>query len=410
MFKLFEFIRFLLVLFIFAYYGSTLDLFMLSNRYLGVPPTIILAVAASLYLLLVLLEPGKVTLDRSAFNTVKAGGVVAAYILFCLVFIVWGVHPTANYTSGGSYIYLSLYNLFLFFVGFVAFSDRAVLSRWKTVVALPLLILVVSIWVETKFPLLFSDDMFGRKSGIAGNPNAAAYFMAIMILFLVNLNKPKLFDLIIFGLCSVGIFATFSRGGYLLAILIGLNIIIRVLFSGNTKSIVTLIAGSLLMVVFFKVAITELDVIHKGAGGSRLELIISGDWNELARGEGTDDRKELLDKHIALGLQSPVLGHGTGYTYTGQEGGGPHNVYVQIWCNQGIVGVLSILAFLFYLARFFVRNRSYKGLVFVLVLFAEGFLNHNIYDQRPTILFMAAFVAFICSQSWYMRQYKKAQS
>lgn len=404
MFKLFGYIRFSLVAFIFLYYGSTLDLFLLSNSYVGFPPTMILLVVASAYLMLVLLEPGKATLNRIAYNFTRSGAAVASYVLFCLVFVIWGVHSTANYTSGGSYIYLSIYNLFLFVVGFVAFSDSAVLSRWKVIVALPLLLLVLSLWVETKFPLLFSDDLYGRKSGIAGNPNAAAYFMIVMLLMLVDLSKPKIPDLIFFGLCSLGIFATFSRGGYLLAILLGLNIILRVFISGDKKSILTLIAGCGLMVIFFNAALVELDVLELGAGGSRMELILNGEWSELARGEGTMDRKELFDKHVALALESPVFGHGTGYTYTGQEGGGPHNVYLQIWCNQGIAGVVSVLLMLFFFARFFVRNRNYKGLLFVFILFAEGLLNHNIFDQRPTILFMAAFVALTASGSWYARK------
>ncbi|MCB1755469.1 MAG: O-antigen ligase family protein [Gammaproteobacteria bacterium] len=401
MLKTFGILRFLLIAFIFVYYGTPLDLFLLSNGYLGIPPTKILLAVASAYFILVLLEPGNITLNRTANNIAKAGWPLALYVLFCGIFVAWGLHPTANVRGGGAFIYLSLYNLFLFAIGFTAFSDKAILARWRWLVFMPFLVLVISIWVEIKFPLLFTDQEFGRKSGFAGNPNAAAFFMVIMMLMMLDITRPKLLDMIIFGIGAIGVFATFSRGGYLLTIVLGTAIALRVLSSRNFKSIATLIIGIVLLYGFFFLAVTELHNLEKGGAFQRLDLMLSGDVEEIAEGESTEDRKMLLRDHINLALESPFWGHGTGFTYTGQESGGPHNVYVQIWCNQGVPGVVFTLAMLFVFFTHFLRYRDYKGMVFIILLLLEGFLNHNIYDQRPVILLMAAFLAYSVSKNWY---------
>lgn len=401
MIKLMGLFRFLIIAFIFIYYGTPLDLFLLSRGLVGIPPTKILLLASTAYMVLVLLEPGKSTLNRVAYNISKTGWPLAFYVLFCVVFVAWGLHPTANLKGGGSFVYLSLYNLFLFAIAFVAFSDKAILTRKRLIVFLPFVILVVSIWVEIKFPLLFTNEEFGRKSGFAGNPNAAAFFMIIMMLMMLNLKKPSTLDMVIFAIGTIGVFATFSRGGYLLIAILGASILYKVLTSKSYKSILSLVFGCGLLYVFFFSAVTELHNLEKGGAFKRLELMLSGDVEEIASGESTMDRKALLREHIDLGWESPLWGHGTGYTYTGQSlGGGPHNVYVQIWCNQGVLGVVVTILLLLGFLRHFARYKNTKGMVFIVILIFEGALNHNMFDQRPVILLMGAFLAFSASQLW----------
>lgn len=400
MIKLMGFFRFLIIAFIFIYYGTPLDLFLLSRGLVGIPPTKILLLASTVYMVLVLLEPGKSTLNRVAYNISKTGWPLAFYVLFCVVFVAWGLHPTANLKGGGSFVYLSLYNLFLFAIAFVAFSDKAILTRKRLIVFLPFVILVVSIWVELKFPLLFTDEEFGRKSGFAGNPNAAAFFMIIMMLMMLNLKRPSTLDMVIFAIGAIGVFATFSRGGYLLIVVLGGAILFKVLTSRDVKSILTLLFGCVLLYVFFVTAVTELHALEKGGAFQRLELMLSGDIEEIAVGESTIDRKALLDHHISLAWESPLWGHGTGYTYTGQEGGGPHNVYIQIWCNQGIPGLIFTALLLLGFLMHFMRYKDTKGTIFVVILILEGALNHNMFDQRPVILLMGGFLAFSASQLW----------
>ncbi|MDO6462227.1 O-antigen ligase family protein [Granulosicoccaceae sp. 1_MG-2023] len=392
-----ELARFALVLFVFVYFGTAMDLFMLSKGYVGIPPTKILMAAAGAYAFLLLIEPGHHALNRALTNINHAAGPVVMYILFCTTFVAWGLHPTANLQGGAAYVYLSLYNLMFFGLAFLAFSDEAILKHRKLLLFVPFLVMVVSIWVEIKWPLLFTDEEFGRKSGFASQPNAAAFFIVIFMLMLLDFKRPKITDMIIYGVGAIGVFATFSRGGYLLTIIVGVLMATKIILSGKTKPMLTLAAGVVMLYAFFYLAVTELHYLEKGGAYQRLELMLSGDFEEIVEGESTEDRKDLFDKHLALALESPVLGHGTGYTYTGLEGGGPHNVYLQIWCNQGLLGVLMVIGLLFAMVRHFWRYRDVKGLVFVCLLIVEGFLNHNIYDQRPVILLMAAFTAYIVS-------------
>jgi O-antigen ligase len=83
----------------------------------------------------------------------------------------------------------------------------------------------------------------------------------------------------------------------------------------------------------------------------------------------------------------------------GEEGIGPHNLYIWIWGNSGLVGLGALIIYLFY---FFVLARRFSdplmkasGLVFAFLIVANNFMTHALIAHQTTSVGIMFFIVLL---------------
>ncbi len=275
----------------------------------------------------------------------------------------------------------------------VAFLSK---MRWRLVTQVVVILLIsVTIYKGTSW------DGGTRHSGLFGNPNNLA-LIPFLLLFFIDPVRDKLF----LRVAAHGIVAavlTFSgTSGAMVAYLIGLLVHLGGMVSKRVRSMVFSVATvtGLLTVAFLSMGglrlLPETRLINQIlVMGDQFQNVVNGSniayyAQERVLGSGSGSalwRVEHWRQTLALFLDgTPVqqmFGFGIGST-VGIMGILPHNEYLRILFEQGIVG-LSLFLFAWYrLIRTAPVEVRYIGLIVAIYSFSENNL-----DNFP---FMALFI------------------
>ena len=88
---------------------------------------------------------------------------------------------------------------------------------------------------------------------------------------------------------------------------------------------------------------------------------------------------------------SPIIGNGNRSDARNELSS--HNMYLSVWIDFGILGILAYLAFLVGSTARFWRSKCYAGVSLILVTAAWSFFSHNIFDTRPLFLLLGLVIA-----------------
>ena len=114
---------------------------------------------------------------------------------------------------------------------------------------------------------------------------------------------------------------------------------------------------------------------------SRLGRLLS---NKQVDDGSAASRLFAVRESLRLINESPIVGHGTGHARTMAEL--PHNLYLQQWVNNGILGLLGVVGFFGVSLAIFRKRRYRPGQALILVSILGGVFSHNILDQRCFLL------------------------
>jgi O-antigen ligase len=319
--------------------------------------------------------------------------VLVLYTVVAVISVIAGMLPEALWVEGGKWIFLIPLGLVLwvatvFIAGTSAFSSAGLLG-----VRLAWAGLIGSTIYEMFFPATFSN-LAARPAGFAGNANFGA--LASSMLCAASLyyrpHTHLLRDLGILSATFIAVVATQSRSGLLEFLVVGIFWGAS-LISQLRRSPVKLLKTALLMGVAavtlalgLVTVFTQSEVFSNQS--SRFSRILSG--KDVDDGSGDERLSAAADtlRHIA---ESPIIGYGTGFSRTLETF--PHNIYLQQWVNNGLLGVLSYLAMLIWAGVIFSRGRYLPGFTFISVTIVGGFFSHNILDQKSFILPFAILLA-----------------
>jgi len=112
-------------------------------------------------------------------------------------------------------------------------------------------------------------------------------------------------------------------------------------------------------------------------------------------------RTTLIKEHLALIGQSPILGNGSGLVdkrYFDDGKRGPHNIFLNQWVENGILGLGAVLFFFLLLFSFFRRNRDNRGMTFTAVLLVQGLLSHNLLENKPVMIMTGLLLGLALKQ------------
>ena len=190
---------------------------------------------------------------------------------------------------------------------------------------------------------------------------------------------------------GLSIFFTLSRSGLIEFFVIFLSYLCFAIFSSkkrltfSPKRFLGLLFFLAIIATFFLTVIPkvieESNLFTSGSAQSRLGLLSGRGGVEDASGES---RYKAILESLELINESPIVGHGTAHSRQMKEL--PHNMYLNQWVNNGILGLSCYVVFLITSFMTFRKRKFVPGQVFVLVAVVGSFFSHNVLDHRPFLI------------------------
>jgi O-antigen ligase len=214
----------------------------------------------------------------------------------------------------------------------------------------------LAVWLSTYFPDFYrfepgqSRDL-SRATGTFSNPNEAAAAVCltavVMFSFMVT-ERSTVSSLLATGgltLAALAIYLTGSRGGFV--VFLALSLLQIVVSPGLKRLVVFFVAGSIVAVLLY--AVYHVATVGDATQRSTIERMDTL-WR-VVRGEVTDEttggRLQLAMNGIEAWMQSPLLGNGLGtQRRVGAANVGPHNTYIRVGGEAGVIPLAILLAFL----------------------------------------------------------------
>jgi O-antigen ligase len=190
--------------------------------------------------------------------------------------------------------------------------------------------------------------IYGSDSAITANPNDLALTLNLALplaLALLQINQNKFKRLFFFSyliLATFAIFCTFSRGGFIVLVVIILLHLVKFFKTVGPKILVPAILFLILCGFLLPEGYTD-----------RLEMIFDHSrdptGSAVARKVHTFDAIEIILKHPLLGMGLNM--HNLGLHDMSGSWGVVHNVYLQIGADLGIPAMVAFMILLFKLIR-----------------------------------------------------------
>lgn len=235
-------------------------------------------------------------------------------------------------------------------------------------------------------------DASGRVSGTIGSPNTAASYLTLLLapalgVLLTPLKRCyKWLAGLAFGLGSVALVLTFSRGGWL-AFMVSITLFCLLAFYRGWLSlrvILTMVAIAVLLFALFREPITAR-LFGDDAGAARSRVTLA----RLAF--------RIIKDHPVLGIGAnncgTVLQQYITPEFYGEFLFAVHNKYLLIWAETGIFGLAAFLGFLLAVIRrgwqgWQLRDRLLSPLALGFTVAIVGQMAHMFFDvfhSRPQV-------------------------
>jgi len=308
----------------------------------------------------------------------------AAFFFIAACSLLYSILPGAFWNEGGKWIFLIAYG-FSISVLALYIPQAAWFAKLFPYCGLSaLLLLGWSIYLDITYPGTFAV-LGQRAAGFPGNANFAA-LVAVMICAATleyRKHQRQWLNVTLMLVTGLIVVTTMSRsGGLNFLLLIGIFSYARMAESGwRPREIlrvlsVTGLLGSVCSGVAIAAIITGTISEH-----SRLGRLMS---NKQVDDGSAASRLFAVHESLRLINQSPLVGHGTGHARAMREL--PHNLYLQQWVNNGVLGIVGLIAFFGMSLFTFVKRRYRPGQALILVAILGGAFSHNILDQRCFLL------------------------
>ncbi|MFV8765445.1 O-antigen ligase family protein [Aerococcus urinaeequi] len=305
------------------------------------------------------------------------------YIFFNAYFIISFFRNPGNIYTNQFYIY---FNAFYLAAGIFQFpSDYRtvfnVINKSNFLFTLYLIILVIPGYrAGTIDPNLSMGYSYTAIIGIA----ALLYSMGIFEF------KYKRYTKIVYSICVVIeiyflLFISYNRGALLALGLLVFFLILSLIKSVGKRVIFTIFSGGILYyfsqyyILFFEKV--YLFTSNLGIESQSLLRIVQS----VKYGSFTSGRDDLYQSAIELFLESPIIGNGIGNFSKVHGGMWPHNIFLEILTDQGVIILLAFIIFLLY----FFHNLIFKN-------------NNNLHFHFGTFLFVISIPQLLISSSFWM--------
>lgn len=313
-----------------------------------------------------------------------------AFFLLVILSLSYSILPGAFWDEGGKWIFLICYGFFLSVLALFIPRGEHFAKRFPYYGLVALLLLGWSISLDISYPGTFAE-LGQRPAGFPGNANFAA-LVGVMICAAILDYRPRsglVRNTVALLVTGTIIVTTMSRSGALnFFVLVSVFAYIRMSESRwNPREVLKVTTTTAIMVGI--------------CAGLAIGAVLTGTISEETRLGRLMNNKQVDDGSAASRLfavreslrlinEAPLLGHGTGHARTMREL--PHNLYLQQWVNNGVLGLCALLTFLGTTLITFTRRRYRPGQALMLVTIVGGVFSHNILDQRCFLILLGALL------------------
>jgi len=233
----------------------------------------------------------------------------------------------------------------------------------------------------------------GRAAGLYENPTITGKVLVLAMVTSVPL-LPQKFRLPYCLFVGTGVLITFSRGPWLFWFLALLGLTVTGCLVFKHKKIFVLFAGFLSAILLF-ILFTGVLLDYLSASGfanylTPDTLIRLGAGGSAFADDSTGSRFDAALRAWSLFQDNPWLGAGLGYSMEVSEVG-PHNMYLAMAADGGLLG-LGIFVYLLFILF---RMGDNIGKVLTIIYAASSLTSHNNLEQ-PALLVFIAFIVVTC--------------
>jgi len=330
--------------------------------------------------------------------------------------------------------------LFIFLIAKIQFNDEDT-KRIKKAIYISALICAIYGIIQYVFKINLNVFENAKYPGINGRINSTFYIATLFDKYMILIFLLSCFNLfknnnwffkILFFLTGTNVILTFTRSGL---IALGIVIFVFVLISFIQKKYNNIILTVLFLVIIFLIpGVNHLFQVTAQYGYNILNMpeslrinFVSTD-NESDKNETTTDLSiNFRDYYNKIGFEfikeNPILGIGLNnysYLYNNQNAKEflkndsvlekdleymyPHNGYIQLASEIGIVGLALFFTYLFYISISFLKNNTNKfKLLSILILFIfmlGSYTESLIYNKQYAFMFLLLFSLF-SNKSFY---------
>lgn len=273
----------------------------------------------------------------------------------------------------------------------------------KTIQKSALYALVFTVLIGSSLNLLeyftdmitWSDITTSRSSGLYMNANYSGFILTFSLIFAsLVVKKNWLWPFII--ITTMGVLVTFSRTSW--AFLLIIIVSISLIRAGGVKQTLNPLdmKPSNFLMLFFIILIS-IGFIVSIMSGAALELVKTSEYSHLlsadtmSRLEGNVDdgsaneRYYLVFRALEVGAENPIFGAGLAYTYEWSERVAPHNEWLMMFAERGVIGLVIYALFYVFV---WVKSGRY-GKLFVIIFGLSALSSHNGLELPATYLFVA---------------------
>lgn len=350
----------------------------------------------SLFLLLAILIPvlvkhfatkGGETLNKTFQNTIL---IALPFLMITLISALWSLHPGANWEKGYRFLLMDLYHWILLMIS-IAIAHSWVIRKHNHLIFLIILAgSCAAIWADIIFPGTFSV-LESRAAGFAKNANWGGRIIIFLAIASIQWKKNNLMNLLILTLAGLAVFATLSVGCLVLYLAILVTYLILKLrdLKGEHIMMKATMIPAVLLLILFVVQPVVLNMMENSEAFSnknaqeRIDEILN-----MTKGDFTfatdHTRGELIDEYWEFISESPLVGQGTGFSLT--QSYRPHNLYIKHWVENGLLGLMVVLAFIVCAFLHFLFLKDTRGMMLVFMFFLSGFFDHNLLQYKTFVV------------------------
>jgi hypothetical protein len=342
---------------------------------------------------------------------------VLPMVIWCFVFLIVSMvwffigHPSSLALEGFQYRFITVGTLLS--VVFILLSTSSLFyARMSAAICLFLSVCLNIYDLLNPYTIGFLP---GRASGLYLNPNTSAEALVLGMLICVTQLSPTL-RIWFVHIIGIGVLTTFSRAGLLAYAVSVIGLMVCRLISPGaffvTLCSAVLLGGLATVTQNWETLLEGWDQAGLVSSTEIIDVITeritwftdpgTSDGAMTERLEGAQQAWQLFSDH-------PFLGGGTGTNFdTWAQSDefrkpGPHNIFLWLMVDHGIIGALIFPALLMAIGWKAKReSRTFMVIVFC-VLILMGFSSHNLLDGRHILFSLGVLTAMVAQadkRSW----------
>ncbi len=216
----------------------------------------------------------------------------------------------------------------------------------------------------------------GRAAGFLTQPNDSIIVMCLALGVLLTLNESFWKNALMIAIAAIGVGLTLSRSGMIVYVLI-----VMIWFAMNLRKhftkIVLIVCASIPLIGAGIAMLTQMASSRNFGTDKNAQERIAGIFGGSTDKLASDERaKDLKDGWEAVTI-SPIVGYGTGCASSHWQ---PHNQWVGIWLDVGIMGPLMLFSTLSFITWRCVMAKG-RGVLAVVPLWMFTVFSHNLVEM-----------------------------